>query len=120
MVHTFLMRWLAAAQKQRRFPRSVAADLEKLLRLGRQKGPAADLHQRLEHLWLACSGSVSHPSDLYRLAQAIKTLKQQVAYTATDNGLQLCLPAIRFTSSITLNVSLSKASPKRAVSRYTR
>ncbi|MCJ1877422.1 DUF2913 family protein [Klebsiella sp. HSTU-Sny5] len=31
MTHTFLLRWLATAQKQRRFPRSVAADIESLL-----------------------------------------------------------------------------------------
>lgn len=50
-MHTFLVRWLAGAQKQRRFPRSVAADIDSLLRLGRQKGPAAELQQRLEYLW---------------------------------------------------------------------
>lgn len=43
MAHTFLLRWLATAQKQRRFPRSVAPDIESLLRLGRQKGPAAEI-----------------------------------------------------------------------------
>lgn len=44
-MHTFLVRWLAGAQKQRRFPRSVAPDIDSLLRLGRMKGPAADLPQ---------------------------------------------------------------------------
>ncbi|WP_320204822.1 DUF2913 family protein [Cronobacter dublinensis] len=38
------MRWLAVAQKQRRFPRSVVPDLEKLLQPGRQKGAAASLY----------------------------------------------------------------------------
>lgn len=78
-----LMRWLAVAQKQRRFPRSIASDLEKLLRLGRQKGVAADLHLRLEKLWHACSDSVSRQSDLYRLALTIKTLKDQNWLNAT-------------------------------------
>src|SRR5690606_6761653 len=50
-IHTFLVRWLADAQKQRRFPRSVASDIDSLLRLGRMKGPAADLQQRLQYLW---------------------------------------------------------------------
>ena len=78
-----LMRWLAVAQKQRRFPRSIASDLEKLLRLGRPKGVAADLHLRLEKLWHACSDSVSRQSDLYRLALTIKTLKDQNWLNAT-------------------------------------
>ncbi|MFP2240988.1 DUF2913 family protein [Pseudescherichia vulneris] len=49
MVHTFLLRWLSSTQKQRRFPRSVAPDIESLLKLGRQKGHATGLHQRLEY-----------------------------------------------------------------------
>ncbi|MEX9251160.1 DUF2913 family protein [Pseudenterobacter timonensis] len=56
--------------------------------------PAADLHQRLEHLWLACSGSVSHPSDLYRLAQAIKTLKEQNWLNATVADTEWDIPAL--------------------------
>ena len=76
-VHTFLVRWLAAAQKQRRFPRSVAPDIESLLRLGQQKGPAAGLHQRLEYLWKSCSSPVSRQSDLFRLTYAIELLKTQ-------------------------------------------
>ncbi|WP_323115862.1 hypothetical protein [Klebsiella variicola] len=28
LTHTFLLRWLVTAQKQRRFPRSVATDIE--------------------------------------------------------------------------------------------
>lgn len=94
MTHTFLMRWLATAQKQRRFPRSIAPDLEKLLRLGRQKGVAADLHLRLENLWYACSDSVSHQSDLYRLAQSIKTLKDQNWLNATVDDTEWDIPAL--------------------------
>jgi hypothetical protein len=77
MAHTFLLRWLATAQKQRRFPRSVAADIESLLRLGRQKGPAAGLHKRLEYLYESCSPPVSRQSDLFRLTYAIEALKAQ-------------------------------------------
>ncbi|MEL5428856.1 DUF2913 family protein [Serratia nevei] len=76
-IHTFLLRWLAGAQKQRRFPRSVAPDIDSLLRLGRQKGPAAGLEQRLEYLWQACSNPVSQQSELFRLTQAIEHLKSQ-------------------------------------------
>lgn len=94
MAHTFLMRWLATAQKQRHFPRSVAPDLEKLLQLGRQKGHVADLRQRLENLWQACSGSVSHHSDLYRLAHAIKMLKEQNWLNATVTDTEWDIPAL--------------------------
>ncbi|EOC3059897.1 DUF2913 family protein [Cronobacter dublinensis] len=52
-------------------------DLEKLLRPGRQKGAAASLYQHLENLWHACSASLSYPSDLFRLTQAIQRLKAQ-------------------------------------------
>ncbi|HDG8094051.1 TPA: DUF2913 family protein [Klebsiella oxytoca] len=75
--HTFLLRWLAGAQKQRRFPRSVAKDIDSLLRLGRQKGPAADLPQRLQYLWNSCTEPVSQQSELFRLTHAIEHLKSQ-------------------------------------------
>src|SRR5690606_31224570 len=72
--HAFLLRWLAGAQKQRRFPRSVAEDIDSLLRLGRQKGPDADLQQRLEYLLDSCSHPVSQQSALFRLTHAIEYL----------------------------------------------
>jgi len=77
MAHTFLVRWLATAQKQRLFPRNVADDIESLLRLGRQKGPAAGLQKRLEYLYESCSIPVTHQSDLLRLTYAIGALKTQ-------------------------------------------
>lgn len=76
-IHTFLLRWLAVAQKQRRFPRSVAEDIDSLLRLGRMKGPAADLPQRLQYLWQSCTEPVTQQSDLFRLTHAIEYLKSQ-------------------------------------------
>lgn len=84
--HTFLLRWLAGAQKQRRFPRCVAADIDSLLRLGRQKGPAADLPQRLQYLWHSCTEPVSQQSDLFRLTHAIEHLRSQgwVSAVVTD------------------------------------
>lgn len=75
MTHTFLLRWLATAQKQRRFPRTVAPDIESLLILGRQKGPAANLFQRLEYLHNSCTSPVKLQSDLFRLTYAIESLK---------------------------------------------
>lgn len=94
MAHTFLMRWLATAQKQRRFPRSIAPDLDKLLQLGRQNGHAAELPQRLENLWQASSGSVSNHSDLYRLTHAIKMLKEQNWLNATVADTEWDIPLL--------------------------
>lgn len=75
--HAFLLRWLAMAYKQKRFPRAVAPDIERLLALGRSKGLAASLLNRLEYLWTSCTGPVSTQSDLYRLNYAIEQLKSQ-------------------------------------------
>lgn len=94
MAHTFLLRWLATAQKQRRFPRSVAADIESLLQLGRQKGPAADLHKRLEYLYDSCSSPASRQSDLFRLTYAIEALKAQGWINATVDDHEWDLPAL--------------------------
>lgn len=76
-IHTFLLRWLGTAQKQRRFPRSVAEDINNLLRLGRQKGPAAGLQQRLESLLQSCTEPLAQQSDLFRLTRAIEYLRSQ-------------------------------------------
>ncbi|HDR2590957.1 TPA: DUF2913 family protein [Enterobacter ludwigii] len=76
-IHTFLLRWLGTAQKQRRFPRSVAGDIDNLLRLGRQKGPAAGLQQRLESLLQSCTEPLEKQSDLFRLTRAIEYLRSQ-------------------------------------------
>lgn len=76
-VHTFLVRWLADAQKQRRFSRSVATDIDSLLRIGRQNGPAAGLSGRLESLWNFSCNPVLQQSALFRLTHAIEYLKSQ-------------------------------------------
>lgn len=75
--HAFLLRWLAGAQKQKRFPRTVAQDIESLLTLGRQKGPAAQLQKRLDYLWNSCAGPLSHQSDLFRLTHAVEDIRSQ-------------------------------------------
>lgn len=75
--HTFLLRWLTVAQKQKRFPRAIASDIESLVVLGRNKGLAANLLHRLEYLWTSCTGPVAAQSDLYRLTYAIEQLKSQ-------------------------------------------
>lgn len=75
--HAFLLRWLTVAYKQKRFPRTIASDIEGLLTLGRNKGPAASLFSRLKYLWSSCTGPVSAQSDLYRLTYAIEQFKAQ-------------------------------------------
>ena len=75
--HAFLLRWLMVAYKQKRFSRAIAFDIEGLLTLGRNKGLAAGLFNRLEYLWVSCTGLVTAQSDLYRLTYAIEQLKSQ-------------------------------------------
>lgn len=74
-VHTFLLNWLGTAQKQRRFPRSVGSDIDSLLRLGRLKGPPANLQKRLGSLWESCFSPVKQQSDLFRLTYVIEDLR---------------------------------------------
>lgn len=76
-IHTFLVRWLADAQKKRRFPRSVAPDIDSLLRLGRQRGPTAGLLKQLDSLWQFCTEPVMQQSDLFRLTHAIEYLRSR-------------------------------------------
>jgi hypothetical protein len=94
LIHTFLLRWLATAQKQRRFPRNVAPDIENLLKLGRQKGPAAGLHQKLKYLWESCPSSVKQQSDLFRLTCAIEALKTQGWVNAAVADDEWDIPAL--------------------------
>lgn len=75
--HAFLLRWLTVAYKRKRFPRTIAYDIEGLLTLGRNKGLAASLLNCLEYLWNSCTGPVSVQSDLYQLTYAIEQLKPQ-------------------------------------------
>lgn len=73
----FLIRWLATAQKQKRFPKSVAVDINWLLERGRKHGAADKLRQHLDSLWRSCSGNLAAQSDLFRLTYASETLKDQ-------------------------------------------
>ncbi|WP_240430415.1 DUF2913 family protein [Serratia marcescens] len=73
----FLIRWLAIAQKQKRFPRSVAIDIQWLLDRCRKHGPAGHLRHHLEYLWRSCSGNLAAQSDLFLLTYAFKALRNQ-------------------------------------------
>lgn len=71
----FLVRWLATAQKQRRFSRDVAPDIEWLLKQARQHGVRAELPKKLDYLWRSCHGKLSDQSDLFRLTYAFELVK---------------------------------------------
>lgn len=71
----FLVRWLALAEKQRRFSREVAGDISWLLREGRSQGVHADLPGKLNYIWRAGSGSLKAQNDLYRLQHALHAVK---------------------------------------------
>lgn len=71
----FLTRWLATAQKQRRFPRVVATDITWLLKQGRELGVNAKLVSKLTYLWGSCTGELKAQTDLFRLTHAIETAK---------------------------------------------
>ncbi|MEI7412247.1 DUF2913 family protein [Pectobacterium aroidearum] len=72
----FLVRWLATAQKQRRFPRDVAPDIAWLLEQGRQYGVRARLPEKLDYLWRSCREDLSDQSDLFRLTYAFEMAKE--------------------------------------------
>ncbi|WP_431221658.1 DUF2913 family protein [Serratia sp. L9] len=91
--HLFLVRWLATAQKQKRFPRSMALDIQQLLDKGRKQGIEAKLRPRLEYVWSSCTGALKHQNDLFRLTYAIESLKAQgwcnelLTLTEWNNGV---------------------------------
>ncbi|WP_447872499.1 DUF2913 family protein [Serratia fonticola] len=96
----FLIRWLATAQKQKRFPKSVAVDINWLLERGRKHGAAGKLRQHLDSLWRSCSGNLAAQSDLFRLTYASETLKDQ----GWDNYV---MDAHEWKSGVTLTQSLN-------------
>jgi hypothetical protein len=71
----FLTRWLATAEKQRRFPRTLASDISWLLKEGREKGLRADLPGKLDYLWRAGNGNLQGQNDLFRLQHALQAVK---------------------------------------------
>ncbi|VXD06903.1 conserved hypothetical protein [Enterobacterales bacterium 8AC] len=111
--HLFLVRWLATAQKQKRFPRSVALDIQQLLDKGRKEGIEAKLKTRFDYVWHSCTGELKHQNDLFRLTYAIESLKAQgwrnelVTQTEWDNGIIEGLePALYVVKSV-LNVAFT-------------
>lgn len=71
----FLIRWLADARKQKRFPRNLTEHIDWLLAQGRRLGVRARLNQKLHYLWLMSSGDLHNMPDLLRLTYAIEMAK---------------------------------------------
>lgn len=72
----FLTRWLATAQKQRRFPRDVARDINWLIKQARELGVRAKLPEKLDYLWRSCTGDLLKQNDLFRLTYALEKAKE--------------------------------------------
>ncbi|WP_309294897.1 hypothetical protein [Serratia marcescens] len=72
-----MIRWLATAQKQKRFPRSIAVGIAWLLERGRKHVPAGKLRQHQEYLWRSCSDNLAAQCDLFRLTYATENLKDR-------------------------------------------
>ncbi|WP_071882810.1 DUF2913 family protein [Chania multitudinisentens] len=73
--HLFIVRWLATAQKQRRFSKTVAIDIQPLLEKGRKQGIRAKLKSHLAYVWRSCSGDIVQQSDLFKLTYTLENLK---------------------------------------------
>ena len=71
----FLTRWLASAQKQRRFSRDVAPNIDWLLKQDRQYRVKAQLAGKLDYLWQSCSGTLTEQNALGRLTFAMEAAK---------------------------------------------
>lgn len=74
-IDMFIMQWLAAAQKRKLFPRSVAQDILWLLDQGKRYGFAAKLHRKVEYIWRSSTGELLKQSMLFRFTYFIETLK---------------------------------------------
>ena len=74
--HLFLMRWLRTALKQKRFPRTVDADLNHLLSYGERRGTNCKLLSRIQFLYRSCD-DITLQSDLFRLTYATEVLKER-------------------------------------------
>lgn len=73
----FILRWLAQAHKQKRFPKIVSQDILWLLERGRRRGTDANLRKHVEYLYRSCTSVIEEQTDLFRLTYAIETLKER-------------------------------------------
>lgn len=73
--HLFIMRWLTTAQKQKRFPKNIAPDINWLLAQGKRYGFAANLVRKVEYIYRSSAGELAVQSTLFRFTYFIETLK---------------------------------------------
>jgi len=73
--HLFIMQWLAGVQKQKRFPKSVAIDIQWLLNQGKTYGFGAKLKEKVDYLYRSCTGVLKDQTDLFRLTYALEVVK---------------------------------------------
>lgn len=73
--HLFIMQWLARVQKQKRFPKSLAIDIQWLLNQGKMYGFGANLKDKVDYVYHSCTGVLEEQSDLFRLTYAVEVLK---------------------------------------------
>lgn len=74
----FLVRWLIQAQKQKRFPKSIAKDIDFFIKAGQKKNRHVSLRHILEELW-----NEENPHTLMRLTRAVASLKSSGWENAT-------------------------------------
>lgn len=77
----FLVRWFIQAQKQKRFPKSVAKDIDFFIKTGQKKNKPVSLLRILEELW-----NEENPPPLIRLTQAVESLISSGWENATTTG----------------------------------
>lgn len=75
-IHLFLIRWLKTAQAQKRFPHTVARDINYLIHYGHRNGPDANLLSQVEFLYDSCEDTTLQ-SELFRLTYVIELLKDR-------------------------------------------
>ncbi|KNC94823.1 DUF2913 family protein [Trabulsiella odontotermitis] len=72
----YLVRWLSNARHQRRFPKSVASDLDWLLQQGRQHSSRARLRETLLFIYETGISETEKLNDLLRLSRALNAIKE--------------------------------------------
>ena len=93
--HRFLMTWLKTAQKQKRFPRTVARDIDYFIVYGSRHGVASKLADKIEYMYRSC-GDITQQSDLFRLTYVTELLKDRAwsvqMQSERDWGRMKCAP----------------------------
>ncbi|NDL65836.1 DUF2913 family protein [Acerihabitans arboris] len=96
--HLFLLSWMATAQKQKRFPKSIAMDISLLIAYARRLGIRANLIQQLRAIYIVGMSPLGEPTDQTRFNCVIESLRslgwQDFSLSPKDWAApwQICLP----------------------------